>query len=137
MHILIILSIRRAGARVVVGWVPHAPKMGSRRREIGNLLRVYFRSCSTQKSRYQCYFAEYITRSTNGRRPVPPSYLKLDLLLTQRGKKLRMWKHIIYVLSARPPTCRAILCYQKNISVLGALRIYYNQHVALTSAGKR
>ena len=125
MHILIILNIRRAGARVVVGWVPHAPQMGSRRREIGNLPWVYFCSCSEQKPRYQCYFAEYITRSTNGRRPVPPSYLKLDLSGTQRGKKLRMWKHIIYVLSARPLTCRAILCYQRNILALGAPRISY------------
>ena len=79
VRILITLPIGRAGARVVVWGVPHTPKMGSRRREIGNLLREYFRSCSTQKPRYQCYFAEYITRSTNGRRPVRPSYLKLDL----------------------------------------------------------
>ena len=79
VRILITLPIGRAGARVVVWGVPHTPKMGSRRREIGNLLREYFRSCSTQKPRYQCYFAECITRSTNGRRPVRPSYLKLDL----------------------------------------------------------
>ena len=79
VRILITLPIGRAGARVVVWGVPHTPKMGSRRREIGNLLREYFRSCSTQKPRYQCYFAECITISTNGRRPVRPGYLKLDL----------------------------------------------------------